>query len=131
MRCWLPCSGPVWSCFSRFCMVGVSRKLQTPPAIVADDKDVKRRAADQRQAFQDRYGYPAVVIPDIWRGQTVSMNVLGSGGKDNPLGPVNASGMLEAVRYDGCILSPEDRVVFLPREVALRLELVDSDRRGA
>jgi hypothetical protein len=112
-------------------MVGISRKLQTPPAIVADNKDVKRRAADQRQAFQDRYGYPAVVIPDIWRGQTVSMNVLGSGGKDNPLSPVNASGMLEAIRYDGCILSPEDRVVFLPREVALRLELVDSDRRGA
>ena len=34
MRCWLPCSGPVWSCFSRFCMVGISGKLQTPPAIV-------------------------------------------------------------------------------------------------
>jgi hypothetical protein len=107
------------------------REAANPAGYRADNKDVKRRAADQRQAFQDRYGYPAVVIPDIWRGQTVSMNVLGSGGKDNPLSPVNASGMLEAIRYDGCILSPEDRVVFLPREVALRLELVDSDRRGA
>jgi hypothetical protein len=98
---------------------------------VTNSKDVKRRAADQCQAFQDRHGYPAVVIPDIWIGQTVSMNVLGSGGKDNQLGPVKASGMLEAVRDDGFILSVEDRVVFIPREAVLRMELVNSNRRGA
>ncbi len=98
---------------------------------MTNSKDVKRRAADQRQAFQDRHGYPAVVIPDIWIGQTVSMNVLGSGGKDNQLGPVKASGMLEAVRDDGFILSVVDRVVFIPREVVLRMELGDSNRRGA
>ena len=72
---------------------------------MTDSKDVKRLAAEQRQAFQDRHGYPAVIIPDIWIGQTVSMNVLGSGGKDTQLGPVKASGMLEAVRDDGFILS--------------------------
>ena len=71
---------------------------------MTDSKDVKR-LAEQRQAFQDRHGYPAVIIPDIWIGQTVSMNVLGSGGKDTQLGPVKASGMLEAVRDDGFILS--------------------------
>ena len=98
---------------------------------MTNSKDVKRRAADQRQAFQDRHGYPAVVIPDIWIGQTVSMNVLGSGGKDNQLGPVKASGMLEAVRNDSFILSVEDRVVFIPREAGLRMELVDFNRRGA
>jgi hypothetical protein len=98
---------------------------------VTNCKDVKRRATDQRQAFQDRYGYPAVVIPDTWIGQTVSMIVLGSGGKDNQLGPVKASGMLEAVRDDSFILSVEDRVVFIPRKAVLRMELVDSNRRGA
>ena len=98
---------------------------------MTDCKDVKRRATDQRQAFQDRHGYPTVVMPDIWIGQTVSMNVLGSGGKDNQLGPVKASGMLEAVRDDGFVLSVEDRVVFIPREAVLRIELVDSNRRGA
>ncbi len=98
---------------------------------MTNSKDVKRRAADQRQAFQDSRVYPAVVIPDIWIGQTVSMNVLGSGGKDNQLGPVKASGMLEAVRDDGFILSVVDRVVFIPREAVLRMELVDSNRRGA
>ncbi len=98
---------------------------------MTNSKDVKRRAADQRQAFQDSRVYPAVVIPDIWMGQTVSMNVLGSGGKDNQLGPVKASGMLEAVRDDGFILSVVDRVVFIPREAVLRMELVDSNRRGA
>ena len=98
---------------------------------MTNSKDVKRRAADQRQAFQNRHGYPAVVIPDIWIGQPVSINVLGSGGKDNQLGPVKASGMLEAVRDDGFILSVEDRVVFIPREAVLRMELVNSNRRGA
>jgi len=77
----------------------------TEGSIVTYSKDVKRLAAEQHQAFQDRYGYLDVIIPDIWIGQTVSMNVLGSGGKDTQLGPVKASGMLEAVRDDGFILS--------------------------
>ena len=59
------------------------------------------------------------------------MNVLGSGGKDNQLGPVTASGMLQAVRDNSFILSVEDRVVFRPRKAVLRMELVDSNRRGA
>ena len=112
-------------------MVGISRKLQTPPAIVADANELKLLASRQEQAFHEKFGYPASDVPGIWVGQNVAVNMLGGRGGDRQLAPTRASGMLEAIRYDGCILSPEDRVVFLPREVALRLELVDSDRRGA
>ena len=108
--------------------MGVRYLRASEGSSVTDSNDVKRRAAEQRQAFLDRHGYPAVAIPDIWIGQMVSMNVPGSGGRDDQLGPVKASGMLEAIRDDGFILSVEDRVVFIPREAILQMELYDPNR---
>jgi hypothetical protein len=98
---------------------------------VSDHTDVtKERAARQRQQFQEKHTYPANLIPDVWIGQNVALNTIGSGGKDNQLGPVRASGMLEAVRDDGFVLSNEERVVFIPRSAIIQMELYDPDRRS-
>jgi hypothetical protein len=95
---------------------------------VAESSEVKRQAAAQRQAFQEGHGYPANLVPDVWVGQHVAMNVLGMGGQQNQLTSVRASGMLEAVREDGYVISVEDRTVFMPKTAVLQMELHDRAR---
>jgi hypothetical protein len=40
------------------------------------------------------------------------------------------SGMLEAIRDDGFVISVEDRVVFIPRSAVLQMELYETSERG-
>ena len=46
------------------------------------------------------------------------------------LAPTYASGMLEAIRDDGFVISVEDRVVFMPRSAVLQMELYETSELG-
>jgi hypothetical protein len=98
---------------------------------VTDANELRRRATEQKQAFQEKFGYPASEVPGIWVGQYVEVNMLGGHGRDRQLGPTRASGMLEAISLDGVVLSVEDRVVFIPRESVLRMELYETRGDGS
>jgi hypothetical protein len=90
---------------------------------VADESVVKQRAAEQRQRFQEKHGYPAVSVPEMWVGYGVSMSVLGGRGRDHLLGPVKVVGVLEAVREDGFVISNDDGPSFVSRSAVLQMEL--------
>jgi hypothetical protein len=92
---------------------------------VPDANELKRLASRQEQRFHEKFGYPASEVPGIWVGQNVAMNMLGGRGGDRQLAPTRASGMLEAISLDGVVLSVEDRVVFIPRESILQMELLE------
>jgi len=57
--------------------------------------------------------------------------MLGGRGRDRQLAPTRASGMLEAISLDGVVLSVEERVVFIPRESVLQMELYETRGRGS
>ena len=95
----------------------------TEGSSVADESAVKQRAAEQRQRFQDKHGYPAVSVPEMWVGQDVTMSILGSRGGDHHLGSVKVTGVLEAVREDGFVISNDDGPSFVSRSAVLRMEL--------
>ena len=85
--------------------------------------NLKQRADEQRKAFKEAHGYPAHLIPDILVGQNVAMNTLGGGSL------VLANGTLEAVTAEGFVPSNElGRIVFIPREAVLQMELYDPNR---
>jgi hypothetical protein len=96
--------------------------------LVTDANELRQQAAEQEQAFEEKFGYPASEVPGIWVGQYVALNMLGGLGGDRQLAPTRASGMLEAISLDGVVLSVEDRVVFIPRESVLQLELYKPDQ---
>jgi hypothetical protein len=98
---------------------------------VTDANELKLLASRQEQAFQEKFGYPASEVPGIWVGQYVSVNMLGGRGGDRQLGPTRASGMLEAISLDGAVISVEDRVVFVPRESILQMELYETRGHGS
>ena len=98
---------------------------------MADANELRQRATEQQQAFEEKFGYPAGEVPGIWVGQYVSVNILGGRGRDRQLAPTRASGMLEAISLDGVVLSVQDRVVFIPRESVLQMELYETRRRGS
>jgi hypothetical protein len=90
---------------------------------VNEVSNLKQRADEQRKAFKEAHGYPAHLIPDIWVGQNVAMNTLGGGSL------VLANGTLEAVTPEGFVLSNElGRIVFIPREAVVQMELYDPNR---
>ncbi len=95
----------------------------TEGSSVADESAVKQRAAEQRQRFQDKHGYPAVSVPEMWVGQDVTMSILGGRGGDHYLGSVKVTGVLEALREDGVVISNDDGPSFRSRSVVLRMEL--------
>jgi hypothetical protein len=92
---------------------------------------LRQQATEQKQAFEEKFGYPASEVPGIWVGQYVAVNMLGGRGRDRQLTPTRASGMLEAVSLDGVVLSVEDRVVFIPRESVLQMELYETRGHGS
>ena len=92
--------------------------------------ELKLLASRQEQRFHEKFGYPASDVPGIWVGQQVAVNMLGGRGRDRQLAPTKASGMLEAISLDGIVLSVEDRVVFIPRESVLQMELYETRGRG-
>jgi hypothetical protein len=98
---------------------------------VADVNELRQQATAQKQAFEEKFGYPASEVPGIWVGQYVALNLLGGRGRDRQLAPLRASGMLEAISLDGVVLSVEDRVVFIPRESVLQIELYETRGRGS
>jgi hypothetical protein len=98
---------------------------------VTDAGELRQQATQQKQAFQEKFGYPAGEVPGIWVGQYVAVNMLGGRGGDRQLAPTRASGMLEAISLDGVVLSVEDRVVFIPRESVLQMELYETRGRGS
>jgi len=98
---------------------------------VPDANELRQQATEQERAFQEKFGYPASEVPGIWVGQYVAVNMLGGRGKDRQLAPARASGMLEAISLDGVVLSVEDRVVFIPRESVLQIELYETRGRGS
>ena len=85
---------------------------------VADENPFKQEADERRAVFKGRHGYPAQLVPDVWVGRLVAMNIVS---------PTRASGMLEAVKAEGYVVSVEDRVVFIPRQSVLQLELYNPD----
>ena len=95
-----------------------------------DANEFKLLTSRQEQAFHEKYGYPSREVPDMWVGQVVTLDMLG-GRADLQRAPTNASGMLEAVRDDGFVISVEDRVVFIPRSAVLRVELYETSERGS
>jgi hypothetical protein len=97
---------------------------------VPDADELKLLASRQGQRFHEKFGYPASEVPGIWVGQQVAVNMLGGRGGDRQLAPTRASGMLEAISLDG-VLSVEDRVVFIPRESVLQMELYETRGRGS
>jgi len=68
---------------------------------VTDANELRQRATQQKQAFEEKFGYPAGEVPGIWVGQQVTVNMLGGRGGDRQLAPTTASGMLEAISLDG------------------------------
>ena len=92
-----------------------------------DANELKLLSSRQEQAFHEKFGYLASEIPGIWVGQQVAVNMLGGRGGDRQLAPTRASGMLEAISLDGVVLSVEDRVVFIPRESILQMELYNPE----
>ena len=94
-------------------------------------EEYKRRAGERRKEFQAEHGYAANLVPDIWIGQEVHLNLVAGRGSDNLLGVTRASGLLEAIRDDGFVISVGDRIAFIPREAVLQLELYHEDRRGS
>ena len=89
---------------------------------MAEENPFKQRADERRAVFKGRHGYPAQLVPDVWVGRLVAMNIVS---------PTRASGMLEgmleAVKPEGYVVSVEDRVVFIPRESVLQLELYNPE----
>ncbi len=72
-------------------------------------------------------GYPAERIPNEWIGLNVAMNILTGQGPNSLLGVIPASGLLEAVREDGYVISVGDRTVFFPLHSVLQIELYDAE----
>jgi hypothetical protein len=98
---------------------------------VPDANELKLLASRQEQAFHEKFGYPAREVPDIWVGQLVALNMLGGRGGGGQLAPTNASGMLEAIRDDGFVVSVAARVAFIPRSAVLQMELYETSERGS
>ena len=98
---------------------------------MTDASELRQQATKQERAFQEKFGYLASDVPGIWVGQYVAVNMLGGRGRDRQLAPTRASGMLEAISLDGVVLSVEDRVVFIPRESILQMELHETRGRGS
>jgi hypothetical protein len=98
---------------------------------VPDANEFKLLASRQEQAFYEKFGYLAREVPDRWVGQNVALNMLGGCGSDNQPAPTKVSGMLEAIRDDGFVISVEDRVVFMPRSAVLRMELYETSELGS
>jgi hypothetical protein len=98
---------------------------------VTDADELRQQATEQKQAFHEKFGYPASEVPGIWVGQYVAVNMLGGRGGDRQLAPTRASGMLEAISLDGVVLSVEDRVIFIPRESVLQMELYETRGGGS
>src|SRR5215212_7122748 len=96
-----------------------------------DANELKLLASRQEQRFHEKFGYLASEVPGIWVGHQVAVNMLGGRGGDRQLAPTRASGMLEAISLDGVVLSVEDRVVFIPRESVLQMELYETRGRGS
>ncbi len=89
---------------------------------MADESAAKQRAAEQRQQFQEKHGYPAVSVPEVWVRYGVSTSILGGRGRDHHLGSLKVGGVLEAVREDGFVVSNDDGPSFIPRSAVLQLE---------
>jgi hypothetical protein len=98
---------------------------------VPDADELKLLASRQEQAFHEKYGYLARDVPDLWVGKLVALHMLGGRGGGGQLAPTNASGMLEAIRDDGFVISVEDRVAFIPRSAVLQMELFETSERGS
>ena len=98
---------------------------------MTDANELRQQSTEQKRAFQEKFGYPASEVPGIWVGQYVAVNMLGGRGRDRQLAPTRASGMLEAISLDGVVLSVEERVVFIPRESILQMELYQTRGRGS
>jgi hypothetical protein len=98
---------------------------------VTEANELRQQSTEQKQAFHEKFGCPADEVPGIWVGQQVAVNMLGGRGGDRQLAPTRASGMLEAISLDGVVLSVEDRVVFIPRESVLQMELYETRGRGS
>ena len=98
---------------------------------MSDASELRQQSTEQERAFQERFGYLASDVPGIWVGQQVAVNMLGGRGRDRQLAPTRASGMLEAISLDGVVLSVEERVVFIPRESVLQMELYETRGRGS
>jgi hypothetical protein len=96
-----------------------------------DAHELKLLASRQEQAFHEKFGYPSREVPDLWVGKNVAISMLGGRGGGGQLDPTNASGMLEAIRDDGFVISVEDRVVFIPRSAVLQIELYETSERGS
>jgi hypothetical protein len=114
---------------------GPRQRIRYPQATdgrtVTDANELRQQATEQEHAFQEKFGYPASEIPGIWVGQYVALNMLGGRGGDRQLAPTRASGMLQAISLDGVVLSVEDRVVFIPRESVLQMELYETRGHGS
>ena len=91
----------------------------------------KERTSRRRKEFTDRHGYQARHVPEAWIGLEVLMNVRSGRGKDGLLGVVASSGVLEAVRKDGYVISAGDRVFFFSKESVLQMEPHDESQSGA
>jgi hypothetical protein len=98
---------------------------------VPDANELKLLASRQEQAFHEKYGYLARDVPDLWVGKLVALNMIGGRGGGGQLAPTNASGMLEAIRDDGFVISVEDRIVFIPRSAVLQMELFETSELGS
>lgn len=90
---------------------------------MVDRSAVKQRAAEQRRQFQEKHGYPAVSVPEMWVGCGISMSILGGRGRDHHLGSLKVTGVLEAVREDGFVISNQDGPSFVSRSAVLQMEL--------
>src|SRR5688500_14131841 len=96
--------------------------------IMTEENELEQHANEQREAFKEAHGHPAQLVPDVWVGQAVALNILGSRGRE--LASTKAGGILEAVRDDGFVLSSEERVVFIPRTAVLQMELHETSKRS-
>jgi hypothetical protein len=100
----------------------------TEERIMAEENEHELRANQQREAFKEAHGYPAQLVPDVWVGQAVALNMLGGHGQE--IASTRAGGILEAVRDEGFVLSSEERVVFIPKSAVLQIELHETSKRS-
>ena len=91
----------------------------------------KERASRRRKEFTDQHGYQARQVPEAWIGRTVLMNTLSGRGADSLLGVISSSGVLEAVKEDGYVISAGDDVFFFSKEAVLHMQPHDEGESGA
>jgi hypothetical protein len=93
-------------------------------------EEIRRARMEFEKQFRDRHGYMPAAVPETWVGARVALNVL-TGVTGGQLGVAPSSGFLSGINDDGYVISNEGgKVVFLPKQAVMHIELYDEGSHG-